>query len=104
MRQAVAAIARFTVIGCHRLVKWPAEKWPLVARNGHAVAVTACLLSGAKRKTSTRDADFCNKIGTNRTWPDVRVESAFRGRAEVGFRGRQLRVGPRLDIWPDPSL
>jgi len=31
MRQAVAAIARFTVIGCHRLVKWPAEKWPLVA-------------------------------------------------------------------------
>jgi hypothetical protein len=51
-----------------------------------------------------RYADFCNKIGTNRTWPDVRVESAFRGRAEVGFRGRQLRVGPRLDIWPDPSL
>ena len=39
-----------------------------------------------------------------RTWPDVRVEPAFRGRAELGFRGRQLRVGPRLDIWPDPSL
>jgi len=34
MRQAVAAIARFTVIGCHRLVKWPAEKWPLVALIG----------------------------------------------------------------------
>ena len=29
--------------------------------------------------------------GTNRTWPDVRLESAFGGTAEVEFRGRQLR-------------
>ena len=26
--------------------------------------------------------------GQNAAWPDVRVESAFRGRAELGFRGR----------------
>jgi hypothetical protein len=29
-----------------------------VARNGHGGAVTACLLSGAKRKTSTLDEHF----------------------------------------------
>jgi hypothetical protein len=28
-------------------------------------------------------------IGTFRTWRDVRLESAFRGKAEVGLRGRQ---------------
>ena len=27
----------------------------------------------------------------NRTWPEVRVESAFGRRAEVEFRGRQVR-------------
>ncbi len=30
-------------------------------------------------------------VGTKRTWPDVRLESAFGGRAEVEFRGRQVR-------------
>jgi hypothetical protein len=30
-------------------------------------------------------------VGTFRTWPDVRLESAFGGRAEVEFRGRQVR-------------
>jgi DNA methylase len=30
-------------------------------------------------------------IYTKRTWRDVRVESAFGGRAEVKFRGRQVR-------------
>src|SRR6478735_8128787 len=35
--------------------------------------------------------DFCNNIGTFRTWRDVRLESAFGGRAEVGFRGGQVR-------------
>ncbi len=29
--------------------------------------------------------------GTFRTWPDVRLESAFGGRAEVGLWGRQVR-------------
>jgi hypothetical protein len=29
-----------------------------MARNGHGGAVTACLLSGAKRKASTRDEYF----------------------------------------------
>jgi hypothetical protein len=32
-----------------------------------------------------------SEIGTKRTWPDVRLESAFGGRAEVGFRGGQVR-------------
>src|ERR1700722_6724578 len=32
--------------------------FPLLARNGHGGAVAACLLSGAKRKTSTRDEYF----------------------------------------------
>jgi hypothetical protein len=30
-------------------------------------------------------------LGTKRTWPDVRLESAVGGRAEVEFRGRQVR-------------
>jgi hypothetical protein len=29
-------------------------------------------------------------VGTFRTWRDVRLESAFGGRAEVGFRGGQV--------------
>jgi cold shock protein len=29
-------------------------------------------------------------FSTKRTWPDVRLESAFGGRAEVEFRGRQV--------------
>jgi hypothetical protein len=29
--------------------------------------------------------------GTTRTWRDVRVESAFEGRAEVSFQGREDR-------------
>jgi hypothetical protein len=30
--------------------------------------------------------------GTKRTWPDVRLESAFGAKAEVGFWGREVRV------------
>jgi hypothetical protein len=41
-------------------------------------------------------ADFCNKIGTKRKWRVVRSESAFGGRAEVGFRGRQVGFWPIL--------
>src|SRR5260370_15814398 len=33
-------------------------------------------------------------IGTFRTWRHVRLESAFGGRAEVEFRGRQVRWDP----------
>jgi len=58
MRQAVAAIARFTVIGCHRLVKWPAEKWPLV---------------GTKRT---------NRIGLMMSVDQVKPEVSFRGRQD----------------------
>jgi len=34
---------------------------------------------------------ICPELATNRTWPDVGLESAFGGRAEVEFRGRQVR-------------
>src|SRR6476646_2164367 len=30
-------------------------------------------------------------VGTNRTWCDVRLESAFGGKAEVWLKGRQVR-------------
>jgi hypothetical protein len=35
-----------------------AQRLCAMARNGHGGAVTACLLSGAKRKTSARDEYF----------------------------------------------
>ena len=34
---------------------------------------------------------WTSEIGTSRTWPNVRLGSAFRSRAEVEFRGRQAR-------------
>jgi hypothetical protein len=37
-------------------------------------------------------------IGTNRTWRDVRSESAFGGKAEVGFRGRQVGFWHETDL------
>ena len=33
-------------------------------------------------------------VGTNRTWCDVRSESAFGGKAEVWLKGRQVRWDP----------
>jgi hypothetical protein len=33
-------------------------------------------------------ADFCNKIGTFRTWRDVRVESVMRSKADIGRAAR----------------
>ena len=45
-----------------------------------------------------------SEIGTSRTWRDVRLESAFGGRAEVGFRRQQaaneVATAPAL---PGPS-
>ena len=35
-------------------------------------------------------------IGTKRTWRDVRRESAFGGKAEVGLTGRQVCFDPKL--------
>jgi hypothetical protein len=36
-------------------------------------------------------ADFCNKIGTSRTWRDVRVESLMRSKADTdGIVGQAL--------------
>src|SRR5258706_16314051 len=39
-------------------------------------------------------------VGTFRTSRDVRLESAFGGKAEVGFRGRQVCFGPRAELDP----
>jgi hypothetical protein len=38
--------------------------------------------------------------GTKRTWRDVRHESAFGGRAEVGFQGRHV-YGPAVRCKPN---
>src|SRR5471030_1087973 len=46
-------------------------------------------------------ADFCNKIGTSRTWRHVRLESAFGARAEnIG----SMRVFRLLMMWTAPTL
>ena len=42
--------------------------------------------------------------GTKRTWCDVRLESAFGGKAEVGFRDRQVSFLPGADIRPSRNL
>ena len=42
-------------------------------------------------------------VGTKRTWPDVRLESAFGGRAEVEFRGRQDLVDDPIADFIAPS-
>src|SRR6476646_7493959 len=47
-----------------------------------------------------RYADFCNKIGTNRTWRDVRLESAFGGRADVICSERVFPVLTQLGHRP----
>jgi len=44
MRQAVAAIAP---LHRHRMPKWPAEKWPLVARTGPPAMSAVRSLSGS---------------------------------------------------------
>src|SRR5260221_14212792 len=43
-----------------------------------------------------------SESGTNRTWRDVRLESAFGGRAELRFRSRQVALSrlPNSDIRP----
>jgi hypothetical protein len=47
-------------------------------------------------------------LGTKRTSRDVRLESAFGAKAEVGFRDRQVSLWPTRDIgafrgWGDPA-
>src|SRR5258706_16411787 len=34
--------------------------------------------------------DFCNNIGTKRTWRDVRLESVMRSKADIESTGRQV--------------
>ena len=48
-------------------------------------------ISGSKNFRSPRQKDFCNNIGTFRTWSNVGLEPAFGGRPEVKFRGCQVR-------------
>src|SRR5947207_1098934 len=43
-------------------------------------------------------------LGTKRTWPDVRLESAFGGKAEVEFRGRQVQDPSRTLAPADQPL
>jgi hypothetical protein len=38
-------------------------------------------------------------FGTFETWRDLRVESAFEGKAEVGLRGRQGSFWTRYGHW-----
>src|SRR5438309_11475485 len=40
-------------------------------------------ISGSKTFPSTPQKDFCNKIGTLRTWREVSLESVMRLRADI---------------------
>jgi hypothetical protein len=58
---------------------------------------TAC--QGVKAQLATGSETFVfnqalamSLLGTFRTWRDVRVESAFGGKTEVAFRGRQVSI------------
>ena len=53
-------------------------------------SMPAALNKMADRRSAA--ADFCNKIGTFRTCRDFPVESAFGGKAEVGFRASQRQL------------
>jgi len=47
-------------------------------------------LAGVRRGDRI-EPPFAAPIGPNPTWSDVRLESAFEGKAEVGCRGGQVR-------------
>jgi hypothetical protein len=40
-------------------------------------------ISGSKNFRSSPQKDFCNNIGTKRTWRDVRLESVMRSQADM---------------------
>jgi hypothetical protein len=63
-------------------------------------------ISGSKNFRSPPQKDFCNNIGTERTSQPDRRMSAFRGKAEVGLRGRQVSFGPRpcKNVFSPPKL
>ena len=54
----------------------------------YRAAIVACFVLW-REFSSCGFWDFCNTIGTFRTWHDVRLESAFGGIAEVGLWGCQ---------------
>jgi hypothetical protein len=59
-------------------------------------------LSGRPLSYQTKRA--MSPIGTTRTSRHVRVESVFKGKAEVGLRGRRAAVDPNCDIGMDKQL
>jgi len=93
MRQAVAAIARFTVIGCHRLVKWPAEKWPLLARNRPPAMSAVWSLSGGKRTSPGQP----NSV-ENDPKPTFGAVNALR-RMHIATRHNAFVLPPISPIW-----
>ena len=59
-------------------------------RDRHSRRVKAAALTERPTGSSVA-ADFCNKIGTKRTWCDVRSQSAIRGKAECAGRPARSR-------------
>jgi hypothetical protein len=55
----------------------------------YRAAIVACFVLW-REFSSCGFWDFCNTIGTKRTFSDVRLESAFEGKAEVELLGRQV--------------
>jgi len=67
-------------------------------RNEHDAALVALVASGGARHYRGSDrtrphfaAVHESGSGPNPTWSDVRFESAFEGKAEVGYRGGHVR-------------
>src|SRR6266446_3987637 len=76
--------------GPHRFIQKRAPAFVLAPENLAAAA--------ASKNRPSRDFrgrpifDFCNNIGTFRTWRDVRLESAFGGKAENIYSERVFRL------------
>src|SRR5258707_9582486 len=64
-------------------------------------SVTDCVFNApSTNRQSTTSNDMMSLVGTNRTWCDVRSESAFGGKAEVWLKGRQVRWDPQRTWTP----
>jgi hypothetical protein len=62
-------------------------------------SLSVAVISACERMTLLFAALHESASGTFQTWRDVRPESAFGGKAEVGFRGGQVRWDPTR-TWP----
>ena len=64
--------------------------WPLAARAQQPAKIHRIgILETVSSSSNVKNIDALRR--GLRTWPDVRLESAFGGTAEVEFRGRQVR-------------